>query len=222
MPPDARTRILSALKAAPVRSAPPDPAPDLKADAGLESHRLVDTFCAKLAEQTGIVCRAGGPEEAAETLSEIFETHGLSRAVTSADPVITSLDLLQRGCAKGLALFSQSAYTEREAFRQAVFENADAGITGAEFGVAESGTLVLGFDGDHARLISLAPNLHIAFLPVSRIVADCEAALAGLEKEERTFSQIVFITGPSMTADIQGRPFKGMHGPQKLIVVLVG
>ena len=222
MPQDTRTRILSALKAAPVRSAPPDPAPDLKADAGLASGSLVDVFCSKVAEQTGIVCRASSPEAAVETLAEIFAAHGLGRAVTSADPVIRSLDLVPRGRGRGLALSSQSAYTDREAFRQAVFENADAGITGAEFGVAESGTLVLGFDGDHARLISLAPTVHIAFLPVSRIVADCEAALAGLAKEERTFSQIVFITGPSMTADIQGRPFKGMHGPQKLIVVLVG
>ena len=222
MPQDARTRILSALKAAPVRSAPPDPAPGLKAEAGQAGGSLVDVFGSKVTEQTGIVCRANGPEAAAETLAEIFETHGISRAIASTDPVIRSLDLVPRGCARGLALSSQSAYSGREAFRQAVFEEADAGITGAEFGVAESGTLVLGFDGDHARLISLAPNVHIVFLPLARIVADCEAALAGLDKEERTFSQIVFITGPSMTADIQGRPFKGMHGPQKLIVVLVG
>ena len=219
---DARAQILSALKASPARPAPQDPAPGLKVDAGLASHSLVDAFCSKVTEQTGIVCRAGGPQEATERLSEIFEAHGLSRAIASADPVISSLDLVPRGCARGLALSSQAAYTGREAFRQAVFENADAGITGAEFGVAESGTLVLGFDGNHARLLSLAPNVHIAFLPLARIVATYEEALAGLTKEERAFSQIVFITGPSMTADIQGRPFKGMHGPQKLIVVLVG
>jgi L-lactate dehydrogenase complex protein LldG len=34
-------------------------------------------------------------------------------------------------------------------------------------------------------------------------------------------SQISFITGPSASADIQATPFKGMHGPQKLIVILV-
>jgi L-lactate dehydrogenase complex protein LldG len=35
-------------------------------------------------------------------------------------------------------------------------------------------------------------------------------------------SQFVFITGPSMTGDIQGVLFKGMHGPRKVIVILVG
>jgi L-lactate dehydrogenase complex protein LldG len=34
--------------------------------------------------------------------------------------------------------------------------------------------------------------------------------------------QFVFITGPSMTGDIQGALFKGMHGPRKVIAILVG
>jgi L-lactate dehydrogenase complex protein LldG len=35
-------------------------------------------------------------------------------------------------------------------------------------------------------------------------------------------SQFVFITGPSMTGDIQGVLFKGMHGPRRVIAILVG
>jgi len=41
-------------------------------------------------------------------------------------------------------------------------------------------------------------------------------------KQENLPSQFVFITGPSMTGDIQGVLFKGMHGPRKVIVILVG
>src|SRR6056297_3018760 len=124
---DARARILSALKSSPAKPALQDPAPGLKADAGLDSVPLVDTFCAKVTEQTGIVCRAGSAEAAVQTLSEIFEAQGVSRAIVSTDPVISSLDLVPRACAKGLSLSSQAAYTDREAFRQAVFENADVG-----------------------------------------------------------------------------------------------
>jgi len=35
-------------------------------------------------------------------------------------------------------------------------------------------------------------------------------------------NHFTFITGPSMSADIQATPFKGMHGPGKLEVILIG
>ena len=41
-------------------------------------------------------------------------------------------------------------------------------------------------------------------------------------KIEQVPSHCTFITGPSMTADIQGVPFKGMHGPKQLEVILIG
>ncbi|HSR13810.1 MAG TPA: LUD domain-containing protein, partial [Thermodesulfobacteriota bacterium] len=114
------------------------------------------------------------------------------------------------------------------AFRDAVFDQVQAGITGADFGVAESGTLGLIHRRDQARLVSLAPILHIAVLPAERICAVYE------QVAERVFgtqgpggwpplpSQFVFITGPSMTGDIEGVLFKGMHGPRKVIVIIVG
>jgi L-lactate dehydrogenase complex protein LldG len=47
---------------------------------------------------------------------------------------------------------------------------------------------------------------------VEKIVAD----------KDKIPSQFTFITGPSMTADIQATAFKGMHGPKYLIVILIG
>jgi len=32
---------------------------------------------------------------------------------------------------------------------------------------------------------------------------------------------VALIAGPSMTADIQATPFKGMHGPRKLMIILI-
>jgi L-lactate utilization protein LutC len=58
---------------------------------------------------------------------------------------------------------------------------------------------------------------------VERIVAVYEQAVQKVfVKKEKLPSQFCFITGPSMTADIRGIPFKGMHGPRKVIVILMG
>jgi L-lactate dehydrogenase complex protein LldG len=58
---------------------------------------------------------------------------------------------------------------------------------------------------------------------VDRFVPIYENAIEKVfENKDAVPSQFTFITGPSMTADIQATPFKGMHGPRRLIVILIG
>jgi len=114
-------------------------------------------------------------------------------------------------------------FGSRVPYVDAVFAEADAETTGADFAVAESGTLGLAHHRDRARLVSLSPILHIAIVPVERIVAVYEQAIEKVfRKQENLPSQFCFVTGPSMTGDIRGIPFKGMHGPRKVIVILMG
>ena len=92
---------------------------------------------------------------------------------------------------------------------------AEVGLTLAELGVAETGSLLLKAGPGRRRLGSLAPPHHVAILDESKLVPDLEAAFGALD--ERT---AVFITGPSRTADIEGVLVRGIHGPGKLWVVL--
>jgi L-lactate dehydrogenase complex protein LldG len=91
------------------------------------------------------------------------------------------------------------------------------GITMASGGIAESGTVILR-DGDSPyRLASLAPWIHIAVLrkeDLHRTVAEAVDAFG-------TDPSIVFATGPSKTADIEGILIEGVHGPgvQGVLVV---
>jgi L-lactate dehydrogenase complex protein LldG len=117
---------------------------------------------------------------------------------------------------------SPKDFKGRDDFKDAVFDSVEAGITGVDFAVAESGTLGLIHDEDQARLISLSPILHIAIVPVERIFPVYESVVERVFKKEKFPSQFIFITGPSMTGDIQGHLFKGMHGPRRVIVILVG
>lgn len=97
---------------------------------------------------------------------------------------------------------------------------ADAGLTMAQMGIAESGTLVLDAGAERARLASLLPPLHVCVLPVQRLIPTLGHALAALPAPLP--HAITFISGPSRTADIELQLVVGVHGPKELHVVLVG
>ncbi|MBL8755761.1 MAG: LUD domain-containing protein, partial [Planctomycetes bacterium] len=100
---------------------------------------------------------------------------------------------------------------------------ADAGVTFAQHGIAETGTLVLTSAHEQNRLASLLPALHVAVLPGSRLcgtLADAFAALQGVDGSPIART-ITFVTGPSRTADIELTLVVGVHGPKTLHVVLV-
>jgi L-lactate dehydrogenase complex protein LldG len=105
--------------------------------------------------------------------------------------------------------------------RAALLE-ADAGVTVAAYGIADTGTLVLcASAGDH-RLDSLAPPAHVALLRASAIAPDLETVFARFADDGRfaRHSAVTFVRGPSRTADIELQLTIGVHGPARLYVVV--
>lgn len=100
---------------------------------------------------------------------------------------------------------------------------ADCGLSMAQAGIAETGTLVLVAADERHRLCSLLPPRHIVLLPCSRLCASLGAALAALSAPDgRPRSPTVtFVTGPSRTADIELELVIGVHGPRHLHVLLL-
>ena len=99
--------------------------------------------------------------------------------------------------------------------------NFDVGITKAQAGIAETGTLVLDSSVEQNRLVSLVPPVHVAILNASGIYATLGETLAMLQSDGEVSPAITFITGPSRTADIELTLAIGVHGPQELYVVIV-
>ena len=218
----ARNEIIERLKAAPKKKIPIRPFLPLLKEVSLGKEELVNKFAEMLTAETGIVYRAKNNDQALEKLTEIVKQEGLKSVMVSTDNVVTSFDLPAWGNKIGVKVMSPKDFKGRDDFKDAVFDRVEAGITGVDFAVAESGTLGLNHDKDQARLISLAPILHIAIVPVERVFPVYEPVIERVFKKEKFPSQFVFITGPSMTGDIQGHLFKGMHGPRRVIVILVG
>lgn len=219
----ARQDILARLRGYPVAGTTPRPAVPPLQEKALDREGMIARFTEQLVAQTGEVYRVPDVAAAKDRFAHIVSSEGLRRLVASTDKVLRSLDLSTWAQKEGLSVTTADNYKDRESWKQEVFEEAHAGITGADFAVAETGTLVLIHGKDQPRLVSLAPIFHIAFLSVDRLRATYEDVIDEIRLRESPFpTHITFITGPSMTADIQARPFKGMHGPRRLVVILTG
>ena len=99
--------------------------------------------------------------------------------------------------------------------------NYDVGITTAQAGIAETGTLVLEAEKERHRLVSLLPPVHIALVKSSDIYLTIGEALQRLSDAEQMSRAITFITGPSRTADIELTLTVGVHGPKELYVIVL-
>lgn len=97
----------------------------------------------------------------------------------------------------------------------------EVGLTGAIAGLADTGSLLVASAPGHSRLASLLPPAHVAVLPVSGLYPSLAECLAdGGDELLRHSANVVVITGPSRTADIELTLALGMHGPRELHVIL--
>jgi len=98
----------------------------------------------------------------------------------------------------------------------------DAGITDVHAALAETGTLICSGDTEHARTMSLVPPIHVAIVRADDILPDMIDYLARFKDGAAVVpSSTAFITGPSKTADIEGQLVEGVHGPEKVYILLV-
>jgi len=98
-------------------------------------------------------------------------------------------------------------------------EKAKIGVSQMQWGLADTGTVAQNSTDPRERLVSMLPLIHIAILETSRILADMITFFETVRPEENAY--LALITGPSRTADIERVLTIGVHGPERLIVVLV-
>jgi L-lactate dehydrogenase complex protein LldG len=99
----------------------------------------------------------------------------------------------------------------------------DVSITGCEYLVARTGSIVLSAAQDSGRSTSVYAPIHICIAWSHQLVPDIKDALQGMRDKygDKLPSQIVFATGPSRTADIEKTLVVGVHGPKEVYLFLV-
>jgi L-lactate dehydrogenase complex protein LldG len=110
-----------------------------------------------------------------------------------------------------------ASFTVETTFDRTRVDDYQFGITRAAGAVAETGTLILTDGLTTSRLAALAPWVHIATIRRSEVFADLQAAVAAMPKD----SNVIWATGPSKTADVEGILIEGVHGPGQQFALLV-
>ena len=104
-------------------------------------------------------------------------------------------------------------------------DTADVGVTGIDFAIAQSGTLVEAATNDVIRLVSSLPRTYIGVVQAENIVDKFEDGAARIRQIVQQHDKnlvISFISGPSRTGDIELKLTLGVHGPEDAHAVIVG
>ncbi len=102
-------------------------------------------------------------------------------------------------------------------------ETCDAAITGCEYLVARTGTIVLSAAQESGRTVSVYAPVHICIAYTNQLLYDVKDALLGLKEKygDNIPSLITLASGPSRTADIEKTLVTGVHGPKEVYLFLV-
>lgn len=101
-----------------------------------------------------------------------------------------------------------------------LFAGEGAGITGTRGAIAFTGSLILSTGPDEPRTLSLVPPVHIAVLNVAQLYDTMLEAMQDQNWTTAMSTNMLLISGPSKTADIEQVLAYGVHGPKRLLVVL--
>ena len=184
-------------------------------NAVMESSSIIDSFKAHAEAVSAQVLRVATRESALATVLQLLRQEGVDDqpgcyAVWADGPMVAPDERKQlEGSVPGLKF---------DVTRE-LAAAAKVGISQMDWALASTGTLVQSAAEVDKRLVSTLPPLHIALLSTAALLPDLAAVLTRVDP--RNSAYLSFITGPSRTADIERVLTIGVHGPGRLIIVLV-
>jgi L-lactate dehydrogenase complex protein LldG len=145
-------------------------------------------------------------QDAAAKLVEFVGKHPIKSVAMAVSPLLDRLGVRPALQSAGLTVKGWDEITLDQMY------DFDCGITDVSYAVAESGTLVIQPTARQGRSISLVPMYHIVFLEAQQILPDMVDLFDRLSREPNR-SNVILISGPSKTADIEMNVVTGVHGP---------
>ena len=152
--------------------------------------------------------------EARDALIRLVEATQVKKAVVVESPLQRTAGVTEALRSRGIDVYTKPEEIATHA------DTADIGISGVEFGVAETGSVFQDGYGIATRLVTILPPLHVVFLPSANIVPGITEAFEIIAQNfERGY--VGFITGPSRTGDIERVLTIGVHGPSRFAIIAV-
>jgi len=182
-----------------------------------------ERFRAALEALAGVVHEARTRDDVVEVIAGLAARLGARTLLAWSDEAIGIAGLGQALAARGLTTVVPDIPQrgpEREA-KLAELAALPLGLTGADAGLATTGSIVIATGPGRPRMASLLVPVHVAVLHVDRLVDDISTLLATRGELVAAGSNLVAITGPSRTADIEHTLSRGVHGPGEVHVILL-
>lgn len=92
-------------------------------------------------------------------------------------------------------------------------------VVDVEYAIADSATLVIPFNKTNSTLPHFLPDTVIALVRKEQLIANQFELFDKLDNESA--KNMLMVTGPSRTADIEKILILGAHGPRRLIVIVI-
>ncbi|TKJ40633.1 hypothetical protein CEE37_06620 [candidate division LCP-89 bacterium B3_LCP] len=211
-----RDEILNAIRHATDNIGVPE-RPEIPTPVGKKAKKtLHQQFCDMLEKVGGETRVITGKKTIDSVLKEILKEFKGETVLLNSDPELERLSIPEIVKDTGIVLLQTSEGTLDELSKSQV------GITTAQAGIADTGTVILLHTGERGRLAALLPEVHIVLLKKTNLHADKSSAIAVLKSGNVHPGDIpmTWVTGPSLTADIEKVLVRGAHGPKRLIAIL--
>jgi L-lactate dehydrogenase complex protein LldG len=185
--------------------------------------KLDERFAVELEALGGHVHRCAEPSHAIGVILDLCHAHQASRILAWDERWVglaglrSTLSEHRIGYDTGWLPPDDSARQER----LRAMEKIPVGVTGAIGAIAESGTIAVVSGPGRPRLASLLPPVHVAVLRTDLIHESLPDLFAAHPRVADEGSNVVLITGPSRTADIEMTLTRGVHGPGEVHVLLL-
>lgn len=184
---------------------------------------LCERFAAEVEAVGGVVHVVDDLNLARSVLDSLVAAAGVSQALCWQHELLVRLGLDALLAARGIEQLDYVALAALPpAQRREVMLACQIGITSCDWAIAETGSLVMCSGTGRERAASLLPPVHVAVVERQQIVPDLMDAIAALSHAgQRLPSNVVLITGPSKTGDIELQLTTGVHGPGTWHVIVI-
>jgi len=179
------------------------------------------TFVERARRTGAVVRRVADDTGLAALVGEVVREEGIGRAVVSADPECDAVaDMLAEAGVSVVAFGDPSNSGADGRVDVAEVAAAQLGVTGAAYGIAATGTLVLHSGRAGGRSAGLLPPVHLGLVRSSNILPEAGALFRRLDDRlpDGLPSQLVLSSGPSRSGDIELVITIGVHGPGRVWV----
>jgi len=200
----------------------PGPPPPL--DRPSDREGMIASFTRELEKLMGTVHRVADDDQAQARVFALLEARGVRRVLAWDDPWLRPAGLGNALRAAGIVTEScwLSPDGPERTSRLKALDEVVVGLTGAYSALADTGSLVVVSGPGRGRIASLLPPTHIAVIGAEQLSPTLAAFLSANPAVADVGSNVVAITGPSRTGDIEGTLVLGVHGPGDLHVIVIG